>query len=221
MAGLVLCGPPTSTLLVQAALAALVSAGSVGGYCGTQLLSSPLSHARMRRLAQTLDAASLPAALLLPPYVTPAGLPLPGASAGRELGGGGGVGAGRRRQQSLCAAAPRTLARARLPARPTTPAPPLPCVAQAQQVCRSIIVFLMTAVGVLVPTFHALLASAAPAPRDRHAQAQALATADSCLRAALLGGGGGGGGGGGAWRPLLAAWYCCSVVWLSCRLAAV
>lgn len=67
MAGLILSEPPAATLLLQAVLAALLLTGNREGYCSTQLLSSPLSRARMQRLAVALETATLPAAVVLHP----------------------------------------------------------------------------------------------------------------------------------------------------------
>ncbi len=88
MAGLVLSEPPAATLLVQAVLAALVTAGNSAGYCSTPLLASPLSRVRMQRLASVLETATLPAAVALQPLPSGAsalrgGLPI---LEGKELG---------------------------------------------------------------------------------------------------------------------------------------
>ncbi|PRW21013.1 mRNA cap guanine-N7 methyltransferase [Chlorella sorokiniana] len=81
MAGLVFGEPPAATLLVQSVYVALLMAGNSEGYCSTQLLASPLSRARMHRLAAALETATLPAAVVLQPLPSgssalSAGLPI-------------------------------------------------------------------------------------------------------------------------------------------------
>ena len=56
--------PPLVTAATQAVLLALTRCR---GYCGTALLASPLTRARMAALAQTLEAACLPVQALFAP----------------------------------------------------------------------------------------------------------------------------------------------------------